>query len=135
MAPANEFRGEVQIQFPDETITLKLSLEAIRLLETQTGQGWQKIVARSLEGDLMIDECIAILWAGHYGMANKEILTMEECGEFIEKHGMMNMNLAMRSLMSVQALGQKRSKDIEDADEKDRLEAEAKKKKKTHPKK
>ncbi len=134
MAPANEFRGEVRIQFPDETISLKLSLEAIRLLESTTGQSWQKIVAKSLDGDLMLDECISILWAGHYGMENKEILTIEECGEFVEKHGMMNMNLAMRSLMSVQALGQKRSKEIEDADEADRLAAEAKKKKKAPPK-
>ncbi len=135
MSPDNEFRGEVRIQFPDETISLKLSLEAIRLLETTTGQSWQKIVAKSLDADLMVDECISILWAGHYGMANKEILTMEECGEFIEKHGMMNMNLAMRSLMSVQALGQKRSKEIEDADEADRLAAERKKKKTTPRKK
>ena len=135
MAPANEFRGVVRIQFDEEEIALKLTLESIRLLESMTGIGWTKLVGKSLDGDLLLDEVISILWAGFYGANNnKEKLTTEECGDFVEKHGVINMTMAMRSLMAVQALGRKRAAEVEDEgalDDDDEDEGKETKKKKT----
>ena len=83
-----------------------------------------------MDGDLLLDEVISILWAGYYGANNNaEKLTMEECGEFVEKHGVINMTMAMRSLMAVQALGRKRAQEVEDAGDED--ETKKKKTKKT----
>lgn len=127
----NDLRGVVTAEFGDRKVKLKLTLDAIRRAEILADSSWQKLIARSLEGNLRLDDMAAVWWAGLFGArdeAEDEEPSFDEELEFVLDEGGLNINKCVRELLFLQAVGRKHIDEYQGDMEKADAEDEAKKK-------
>ena len=125
----NDLRGIVSADFGEKTVRLKLTLDGIRRAEILADSSWQKLIARSIEGNLRIDDMVAIWWAGLFGILGEDTPSVNDVLDFVQDEGGLNINRVVRELMFLQAVGRKHTEEYQkDMDEKAAAEEEAKKK-------
>jgi hypothetical protein len=125
----NDLRGIVTAEFGEKTVKLKLTLDGIRRAEILSDSSWQKLIARSIEGNLRIDDMVAIWWAGQFGILGEECPSVAEVLDFVQDEGGLNINRVVRELMFLQAVGRKHTDEyLKDMEEQAAAEEEAKKK-------
>ncbi len=125
----NDLRGIVTAEFGEKTVKLKLTLDGIRRAEILSDSSWQKLIARSIEGNLRIDDMVAIWWAGQFGILGEECPSVAEVLDFVQDEGGLNINRVVRELMFLQAVGRKHTDEYQkDMEEQSAAEEEAKKK-------
>lgn len=109
---ADPLRGEADITLAGKDYLLKLDLATIRQIEIMTGAGWQGLITRAFSGDLRLNDIAGVIWGGIIGGGSTDPPEFEEIAELVYAEGMVNTNMVVRELLTLQAIGQERAGEV-----------------------